>query len=91
MVAVPKPPGLVELQPASILLGVDHGHSTGTDHQMTNVGAAARDGEILQDDPPVPLQRAEQSGGATPGVSKPSRVKARIGRGPFQEEAVGQS
>jgi hypothetical protein len=32
--AMPQPPGGVELEPASILLGVDHEHPTGADHQV---------------------------------------------------------
>jgi hypothetical protein len=41
---MPQPPGGIELQSAAILLGVDHEHPTGPDHQMINVGAAVGDG-----------------------------------------------
>jgi hypothetical protein len=33
----------------SILLGVDHEHSTGANHQMGRVGPAAWDGQVVQD------------------------------------------
>ena len=57
--AMPQPPRLVELEPAAILLGVDHEHPARADHQVIEVGLAPRDGQVVQDRPPVPLQRAE--------------------------------
>jgi hypothetical protein len=36
--AMPQPTGWVELEAASIGLGVDHKHPTGPDRQMINVG-----------------------------------------------------
>jgi hypothetical protein len=39
--AVPWPPGPVELEPAPVLLGVDHEHPTGADHQVVEVRPAA--------------------------------------------------
>jgi hypothetical protein len=57
--AMPEPPGWVELQAAAILLGVDHEHPTGADHQVIDIGPATRDGQVVQDRPAVPLQRAE--------------------------------
>ena len=59
---MPQPPGRVELQAAAILLGVDHEHPTGADHQVVDVGPAARDGQVVQDRPPVPLQRSQAAG-----------------------------
>ena len=53
--AMPQPPGRVELEPAAVLLGVDHEHPTGPDHQMINVGLAAGEGQVMQDGPPVSL------------------------------------
>src|SRR5215211_6774961 len=50
---------------ATILLGVDDEHPTGADHQVVEVGPAAGDGQVVQDRPAVPLQGAEQSGGAS--------------------------
>jgi hypothetical protein len=61
---VPQPPRRVELEAASVLLGVDHEHPTGADHQVVEVGRAAGDGQVVQDRPPVPLQVVEQAGGA---------------------------
>jgi hypothetical protein len=80
--AMPQLPNRVQLQPASILFGVDHEHATGPDHQMINVGAAAGDGQVVQDRPPLPLQRKEQPGGAPlPGRPPPpgDRVRAWAG------------
>jgi hypothetical protein len=34
MAAMPQPPDRVELQPTAVLLGVDHEHPTGADHQV---------------------------------------------------------
>jgi hypothetical protein len=63
--AMPQPPGRVELEPAAILLGVDHEHPTRTDDQVLEVGSATGEGQVVQDRPPVPLQRAEQPGCAS--------------------------
>jgi hypothetical protein len=63
--AMPQPPGRVELEPAPILLGVDHEYPTRTDDQVVEVGAATGEGQVVQDRPPVPLQRAEQPGCAS--------------------------
>jgi hypothetical protein len=62
--AMPQPPGQVELEAAAILLGVDHEHPAGADRQMVDVGLAMRDGQVVQDRPPLPLQRVEEPGGA---------------------------
>jgi putative transposase len=59
--AMLQPPGWVELQSAPVLLGVDYEHPTGPDHQVINVGLAARDGQVMQDRPPVPLQRTQEA------------------------------
>ena len=56
---MPQPPRRVELQPTPILLGVNHEHPTGTDHQVINVGLAPGDGQVMQDRPAVPLQRSQ--------------------------------
>ena len=41
---------------------------------MVKIGLAMRDGQIVQDRPPVSLQRAEQSGGVSlPGRPAPPR------------------
>jgi hypothetical protein len=34
--AMPQPPGRAEVEAAAILLGVDHEHPTGADHQVIN-------------------------------------------------------
>jgi hypothetical protein len=60
---MPQPPRRVELQPATILLGVDHEHPTEAEGQVIKVGAAARDGQVMQDHPPVSLQGGQQPGG----------------------------
>jgi hypothetical protein len=62
---MPQPPRPIELETAPILLGVNHEHPTRPDHQVIEVGPAARQGQVVQDRPPVPLQRAEQPGGAS--------------------------
>jgi hypothetical protein len=62
---MPQPPRRVELEAASILLGVDHEHPTGADHQVVKVGPAARDSQVVQDSPAVPLQRSQQAGGTS--------------------------
>ena len=62
--AMPQPPEPVQLEAAPILLGVDHEYPTGPDHQVIDVGAAARAGQVMQDRPSLPLQRVEQPGGA---------------------------
>jgi hypothetical protein len=54
-----EPPGRVLPQPAAILLGVDYEHPAGTDGQVINVGPAARDGQVVQNRPPVPLKMAK--------------------------------
>jgi hypothetical protein len=77
---MPQLPRRVELQSATILLGVDHEHPTGPDCQMINVGAAARDGQVVQDRPPVPLQRCQEAGGASlPGRPPPPGDGVRAG------------
>ena len=45
--AMPQPPRRVELEAAPILLGVDHEHPTGPDHQVVEVGPAARNGQVV--------------------------------------------
>jgi hypothetical protein len=60
--AMPQPPGRVELEATAILLGVDHEHPTGPDHQMVDIGLATRDGQVVQHRPPVPLQRSQDAG-----------------------------
>jgi hypothetical protein len=35
---------------------VDHEHPTGPDHRVVEVGAAAGEGQVVQDRPPAPLQ-----------------------------------
>jgi hypothetical protein len=62
--AMPEPPRWVEPEAAAILLGVDHEHPTGADHQVVDVRPAARDGQVVQDHPPLPLQPSQQAGGA---------------------------
>ena len=57
--AMPQPPGRGELHSTSILLGVDHEHPARADHQVVDVGPAVRDGQVVQDCPPLPLQLAE--------------------------------
>jgi hypothetical protein len=52
---MPQLPNLVELQRAPILLGVDHEHPTGADHQVIDVGPAAGDGQVVHERPPVSL------------------------------------
>ncbi len=64
MAAMPQPPNGVELQPAAILLGVDHEHPTGADHQVIKVGGRALDGQVVQDRPPLSLEGGQQPGGA---------------------------
>jgi hypothetical protein len=81
--AVPEPPGRVELEADSILLGVNHKHPTGADHQVIQVGRAARDGQVVQDRPPVSLQVAEQPGDAPlPRRSAPPGDGVRAGPEP---------
>jgi hypothetical protein len=67
---MPQPPGRVEVEATSILLGADHEHPTGAEHQVINVGPAPVDGQVVQYDPSVPFQRVEQPSGA----SLPSRT-----------------
>jgi hypothetical protein len=62
---MPQPPGWVEPKATPILLRVDHEHPTGADHQVIDVGLAAGDGQVVQDRPPVPLQRSQEAGGAS--------------------------
>jgi hypothetical protein len=64
MAAMPQPPACVELEAAPVLFGVDHEHPTGADHKVINIGCRAWDGQVVQDGPPVPLQRSKQPGGA---------------------------
>jgi hypothetical protein len=61
---MPQPTRWVELEAAAILLGVDDEHAARADHQVGEVGRAAGDGQVVQDRPSLPLQGAEQSGGA---------------------------
>jgi hypothetical protein len=49
--AMPQSPCRVYRKAASILFGVDGEHPTGPDHQMIEVGAAAGDGQVMQDRP----------------------------------------
>ena len=48
--AMPQPPGRVELQSTPILLGVNHEHPTGPDHQMVDIGLATRDGQVVHEE-----------------------------------------
>jgi hypothetical protein len=78
--AMPEPPGGVELQPAWILFGVDGEHPAGADGEVINVGCRAWDGQVVQDRPPVPLQRTQQAGGASlPRRSAPPSAGVRAG------------
>jgi hypothetical protein len=86
---MPEPPGWVELEPAAILLGVDHEHPTGADHQVIEVGLAARDGQVVQDRPPVPRQWVEQSGG-TPLPRRSSLPGAGVGVGSEPQPPAGR-
>jgi len=52
---MPEPPRRVEPEAAAILLGVDHEHPTGPNHQVIQVGPAARNGQVVQDRLAVPL------------------------------------
>jgi hypothetical protein len=79
----------VEPEPAAILLGVDHEHSTGADHQMVDVGLATGDGQVVQDRPPVPLQRREQpSGTPLPHRTAPPGDDLRAGPKPQPQPAT---
>ena len=64
MAAMPQPPACVELEAAPVLFGVDHEHPTGADHKVISIGCRAWDGQVVQDGPPVSLQRSKQPGGA---------------------------
>jgi hypothetical protein len=87
--AVPQPPGRVEHEAAAILLGVDHEHPTRPNHQMIEVGLATRDGQVMQDRPPVPLQRSQQAGGASlPGCPAPPGDGLRAGPEPQPQPAA---
>ena len=59
---MPQPPRRVELEAASILLGIDDEHPAGADHQVVEVGPAAGDGQVVQDRPPLPLQPSQAGG-----------------------------
>jgi hypothetical protein len=85
---MPQPPGRVELQAAAILLGVDHEHPTGANHQVVKVGPAARDGQIMQDHPSLPLQRAKQAGGA-PLPRRPPSPDPGVRTGPEPQLPAG--
>jgi hypothetical protein len=78
---MPQPPRRVKLEAAAVLFGVDHEHPTGADHQMVEVGPAARDGQVVQDRPPVPRQGVEQSGGASL-PRRPALPGLGVGAGP---------
>ena len=57
--------------------------TTGTNHQMINVGPAARNGQVVQDHPPLPLQRSQEAGGTLlPRRSLPPRDSVRTGPEP---------
>src|SRR5215204_7323859 len=87
---MPQPTGWVELEPASILLGVDHEHPTRPDGQVVDVGLAPRDGQVVQDGPALALQGAEQAGGASlPGRPAPPGVGVWAGSEP-QSPAGGR-
>ena len=86
--AMPQPPGWVELQAAAILLGVDHEHPTGANHQVVKVGLAARDGQIMQDRPSMPLQGTEQPGGA-PLPRRPATPDPGVRAGPEPQPPAG--
>jgi hypothetical protein len=71
---MPQQPILIQAQPPSVLLAVDHHHAAGPDQQMIDVGRRAGDGQVVQDRPAVPLQAAKQAGGAPlPGRPPPPR------------------
>jgi hypothetical protein len=81
--AVPEPPGRIQLEAAPVLLGVDYEHPTRADHQVVEVGPAPGDGQVMQNRPPVPLQWAEQAGGASlPGRPAPPGDGLRTGLEP---------
>jgi hypothetical protein len=86
---MPQPPGRVELQSTAILLGVDHEHSTGPDHQMVDIGLAARDGQAMQHRPAVPLQRSQAAGGA-PLPGRPAPPGDGIRAGPEPQPPAGR-
>ena len=79
--AMPQPAQWVEPKAPAILLGVDHEHPSGADHQMINVGAAARAGQVVQDGPAVSLQRSQGAGGA-PLPHRPVTPGDGVGAGP---------
>jgi hypothetical protein len=81
--AMPEPPRLVELEATAILLGVDHESPARADHQVIEVGRAAGDGQVVQDRPPLPLQRSQDAGGASlPRRSPPPGDGLRAGLEP---------
>jgi hypothetical protein len=61
---MPQPPGRVEPEPTSILLGVNHEYPARADHQVVDVCPAPGDGQVIQGHPPLLLQPVEQPGGA---------------------------
>jgi hypothetical protein len=87
--AVPQPPGRVESEAAPVLLGVDHEHPTGADHQVVDVRPAAGDGQVVQDRPSVSLQRVEQPGGASLS-RRPAPPRDRIWAGPEPQPPAGR-
>jgi hypothetical protein len=51
---MPQPPRPIELEATAIVLGVDHEHPTGPDHQVVDIRPAARDGEVAGATEPWP-------------------------------------
>src|SRR5215218_7785035 len=76
---MPQPTGWVELEPASILSGVDHKYPTGADSQVIDIGPAPRDGQVVQDGPPVPLQWTQEPGGTLLPRPPPAAKQRRPG------------
>src|SRR5829696_2547204 len=54
-----------------------------------NVGPAARDGQIVQDRPPMPLQRVEQPGGTLLPFG-PAAPGGGVGAGPKPQPSAGR-
>jgi hypothetical protein len=87
---MPQPPRPVEVEAAPILFGVDHEHPTMADHQVVEVGSAARDGQVMQDHPPLPLQPSQETGGA-PLPHRPPPPGSGVGAGPEPQPPARQN
>jgi len=86
--AMPQPPGRVELQVAAIVFGIDHEYPTGADHQVIDIGPATRNGQVMQDSPPLSLKRPEQPGGA-PLPHRPPSPGDGVRAGPEPQPPAG--